>query len=68
MNSNNCIAFSHSFVNVFLSNSNLLLILSLVLAKLGALEVGLDSIPELPPEPDLANIIVPDGSLATVEG
>ena len=39
---NDSIALSDCLVNVGLSNSNLVLVLLLVLAKLGALEVGLD--------------------------
>merc|ERR1719471_957658 len=42
-------------------------ILSLVLGKLGTLEVRLDSQPQLPPEPGLTNVVVPDGSLETIE-
>ena len=59
---------SQSLVNVLLSNGNLFLILSLILSKLGALEIGLDGQPQLPPEPGLTNVVVPDGPLATVEG
>merc|ERR1711962_15631 len=53
---------------VAFSNSNLLFILSLVLGELGALEVGLDGQPQLPPEPGLTNVVVPDGALQAVEG
>merc|ERR1719245_394511 len=66
--SDDLVAFSNSLVNVCLSNGNLLLVLSLVLSKLGALEVRLDSQPQLPPQPGLANVPVPDGTLETVQG
>merc|ERR1719153_1045921 len=68
MLSSNLVAFSNSLVNVCFSNGNLLFILSLVLGKLGALEVGLDGQPQLPPEPGLANVVVTDGALQAVEG
>merc|ERR1712203_544498 len=68
MFSNHSIALSNSLVNVSLSNGNLLLIHGLKLSKLGTLEVGLDSHPDLPPQPGLTNVVVSDGSLAAVQG
>merc|ERR1712223_329494 len=67
INSLDFVAFSNGFVNVGFSNGNLFFILSLVLGKLGALEVGLDSQVHLPPKPGLANVVVPDGPLETVQ-
>merc|ERR1719232_559973 len=67
VNFNDSIALSNSLVNVGLSNSNLVLILLLVLAKLGALEVGLDGQPDLHPQPGLCNHHGLDGSLAGVQ-
>merc|ERR1719220_2941413 len=65
--SKNLVALCHSLVNVGLSNCNLLFILSLVLGKLGALEVRLDSQPQLPPEPGLTNVPVPNGALKAIK-
>merc|ERR1719356_1316587 len=56
-----------SLVNVGLSKGNLVLVLLLVLAKLGALEVGLDGQPDLHPQPGLGNHHGSDGSLASVQ-
>merc|ERR1719210_1693139 len=67
VNLNDSIAFSNSLVNVALSNSNLVLVLLLVLAKLGALEVGLDGQPDLHPQPGLGNHHGLDGSLTGVQ-
>merc|ERR1719232_1479942 len=64
---NDSIALSNSLVNVGLSNSNLVLVLLLVLAKLGTLEVGLDGQPELHPQPGLGNHHGLDCSLAGVK-
>merc|ERR1712107_671878 len=64
---NNGIALCHSLVDISLSNGNLFFILSLVLAELGALKVGLNGHPDLPPQPGLANVVVSDCSLAAVE-
>merc|ERR1719232_1057443 len=64
---NDSIALSNSLVNVGLSNGNLVLVLLLVLAKLGTLEVGLDGQPELHPQPGLGNHHGLDGSLAGVQ-
>merc|ERR1719175_266699 len=55
-------------VNVGLGFSNLVLVLLLELAKLGALEVGLDGKPELEPEPGLGHHVGTDGALASVQG
>merc|ERR1719275_185878 len=55
-------------VDVGLGFSNLVLVLLLELAKLGALEVGLDGKPELEPEPGLGHHVGTDGTLAGVEG
>merc|ERR1719370_1473200 len=68
VNSLNLLPVSQGLVNVGLSNSNLLLIFSLVLGKLGTLQVGLDSQPQLPPAPGLADVVVTDGALQAVEG
>ena len=68
MLSNNLVALSHSLVNVGFSNSNFLLILGLVLSKLGSLKVGLDGQPQLPPQPGLTNVVVPNGALEAIEG
>merc|ERR1719394_1344356 len=65
---NDSIALSNSLVNVGLSNSNLVLILLLVLAKLCTLEVGLDGQPDLHPQPGLGNHHGSDGSLASIQG
>merc|ERR1712002_798849 len=43
-------------------------IFSLVFAKLGTFKVGLDSHPNLPPQPGLANVVVSDCSLAAIQG
>merc|ERR1719270_1428783 len=67
VNFNDSVALSNSLVNVGLSNSNLVLVLLLVLAKLGALEVGLDGQPDLHPQPGLGNHHGLDGSLAGVQ-
>merc|ERR1719438_553487 len=64
---NDSIALSNSLVNVSLSNSNLVLVLLLVLAKLSALEVGLDGQPKLHPQPGLGNHHGLDCSLAGVK-
>merc|ERR1711971_1463839 len=53
--------------NVGLSQSNLVLVLLLELAKLGALEVGLDSQPDLSPEPGLGSHEHADSALAGVQ-
>merc|ERR1719175_405208 len=57
-----------SSVNVGLGFSNLVLVLLLELAKLGALEVGLDGKPELEPEPGLGHHVGTDGALAGGQG
>merc|ERR1711963_204247 len=53
--------------NVGISLSNLVLVLLLELAKLGALESGLDGEPDLHPEPGLGNHVHSDGSLAGIQ-
>merc|ERR1712183_495629 len=67
MSSLDFIAICYCSVNICLSNCNLLFIFCLVLSKLSALEVRLESQPDLPPEPSFANHVVPDCSLAAVK-
>merc|ERR1719189_1242632 len=67
MDSDHSVALGDGLVNVGLGQLNLVLVLLLVLAELGALEVGLDEEPDLHPLPGLGNQHVPDGPLATVE-
>merc|ERR1712012_148394 len=64
---NDSIALSNSLVNVGLSQGDLVLVLLLVLAKLGALEVGLDGQPDLHPQPGLGDHVGSDGALTSVE-
>merc|ERR1719209_1311393 len=54
-------ASSDSSVNVGLGLGDLVLVLLLELAELGALEVGLDGQPQLEPEPGLGHHVGPDG-------
>merc|ERR1719350_440791 len=61
-------ASSDGSVNVGLRLGDLVLVLLLELAELGALEVGLDGQPQLEPEPSLGHHVGPDGTLARVEG
>merc|ERR1719433_1862270 len=61
-------ASSDGSVNVGLGLGDLVLVLLLELAELGALEVGLDGQPQLEPEPGLGHHVGPDGALAGVEG
>merc|ERR1719295_395249 len=61
-------ASSDGSVNVGLGLGDLVLVLLLELAELGALEVGLDGQPQLEPEPGLGHHVGPDGTLAGVEG
>merc|ERR550534_1446882 len=61
-------ASSNGSVNVGLGLGDLVLVLLLELAELGALEVGLDGQPQLEPEPGFGHHVGPDGSLARVEG
>ena len=60
--------FCKSCINVSFSKGNLVFIFLLELSKLGALKVGLNGQPDGPPRPGLTNVVVPDGSLAAVEG
>merc|ERR1719189_3530739 len=62
------IAISNSLVDVSLSRGDLVLVLLLELAELGALEVGLDGHPDLGPLPGLGDADRPDGALHAVEG
>merc|ERR1719510_1883384 len=62
------VAIGNSLVNVGLGGGNLVLVLLLELAELGALEVGLDGHPDLGPLPGLGNADRPDGALHAVEG
>merc|ERR1719192_2291888 len=68
MDSDHSVTLGDGLVNVGFGQLNLVLVLLLVLAELGALEVGLDEEPDLHPLPGLGNQHVPDGPLATVEG
>merc|ERR1719494_1410563 len=61
-------ASSNGSVNVGLGLGDLVLVLLLELAELGALEVGLDGQPQLEPEPGLGHHVGPDGALAGVQG
>merc|ERR1719430_612408 len=61
-------ASSDGSVNVGLGLGDLVLVLLLELAELGALEVGLDGQPQLEPEPGLGHHVGPDGALAGVQG
>merc|ERR1719295_2534794 len=61
-------ASSDGAVNVGLGLGDLVLVLLLELAELGALEVGLDGQPQLEPEPGLGHHVGPDGTLAGIEG
>merc|ERR1719410_1762185 len=56
-----------SLANVSLGQGNLVLVLLLELAKLGALEVGLDGQPDLGPEPGLGSHVHADSTLAGVQ-
>merc|ERR1712223_1813422 len=64
---NHSAALAHSLVNVRLGDGDLLLVLLLVLAKLGALEVGFDQHPDLEPLPGFCQQIGTDGPLARVQ-
>merc|ERR1719402_512883 len=68
VNNLNCIAFSNSLVNVCSSKGDLVFELLLVLAELGALEVGLDGLPNLSPLPGFGDRTGSDGALAAVKG
>merc|ERR1719402_69796 len=59
---------SHGRLNVGISLGNLVLVLLLELAELGALEVGLDGKPQLEPQPGLGHHVGTDGTLAGVQG
>merc|ERR1719412_306673 len=62
------LALAGGAVNVGLGLGDLVLVLLLVLAELGALEVGLDGQPKLHPEPGLGDHHGLDGPLAGVQG
>merc|ERR1719412_3256482 len=62
------LALAGGAVNVGLGLGDLVLVLLLVLAELGALEVGLDGQPQLHPEPGLGDHHGLDGPLAGVQG
>merc|ERR1719297_645190 len=62
------LALAGGAVNVGLGLGDLVLVLLLVLAELGALEVGLDCKPQLHPEPGLGDHHGLDGPLAGVQG
>merc|ERR1719412_3551849 len=62
------LALAGGTVNVGLGLGDLVLVLLLVLAELGALEVGLNGQPKLHPEPGLGDHHGLDGSLAGVQG
>merc|ERR1719412_3519806 len=68
VNINDSLAVSHGLVNVGRGLGNLVLVLLLVLAKLGAFEVGFDGQPDLHPLPGLGDHHGLDGSLAGVQG
>merc|ERR1719454_1634066 len=59
---------SHGRLNVGISLGNLVLVLLLELAEVGALEVGLDGKPQLEPQPGLGHHVGTDGTLAGVQG